>query len=314
MTFALKRIYWQWCAGKRISAVLMLFGLQRLEQLVFVTRMHRGVCGQPPKLLRPHRFRDRLLRIMLSADGRSRLRTRITDKEHLKEFVAERLGPNMTPKTYAVFTSVDALLRSDLPDQCAIKTTHDSGGIVLRRNGEPIDVTKLSARLADNYYMRAREPNYRSLKPKLLVEELLQGDPPDFKFFCFRGVPAFVQVDVGRFTRHERAFYSPRWKRLGFTMNYPSPTAEVSRPAAFTRMLDVARELARGFSFIRVDLYEVNGRVLVGELTNFPEATLMKFSPDSADFLIGSLFDDPYQDIEKRFAAHDGLQASSNDD
>jgi hypothetical protein len=57
---------------------------------------------------------------------------------------------------------------------------------------------------------------------------------------------------------------------------------------AFKRMLEVARGLSAGTDFVRVDLYNVSGRVLFGELTNYTINGRMKFEPPEWDLKLGN--------------------------
>jgi hypothetical protein len=63
---------------------------------------------------------------------------------------------------------------------------------------------------------------------------------------------------------------------------------EVS-PRNFNKMIEIAYKLSSGQRFLRVDLYNVNGKIYFGELTFFPSSGLTPFAPDSADNEIGAL-------------------------
>ena len=273
--------------------------------MVFALETHKATYGRWPDLFRPRRFSDRLLKIMLSKDGHSDLRARITDKEFAKEFIKEKAGDGLTARTYAVLRSKEEVDACNFPENCAIKATHDSGSVILRRSGGPIDRALVKSWLDRNFYWRFREPNYRLLTPKIIVEELLASadgrDLPDYKVFCIKGVPAFIQVDVNRFTNHQRDMFSPRWRKLAFANNYPNSAEEIPSPRGLAEMLPVARTISAGFTFLRVDFYQLDDRIVVGELTNFPQATLVRFMPDSASVSAGALFDNPNLDVEEMF-------------
>lgn len=302
-----KRAYWCLRGGDLGSALGTALLPPKASDKFVAGLRHKRKFGRFPEHRDPKRFRDRMLSILLSSDGRSELRARVTDKELVKEFVRERLGDGYSAKTVAVLRDPEEVAEFRFPERCAIKATHDSGGIVIRRHGEPVDRARIAKWFGVNYYWDGREPNYDGLIPKVLVEELLtlpgSEDLPDYKIFCFRGVPAFIQVDVDRFVDHKRSFYSPRWNELDFRMNHPHPGRLVPPPPHLEEMLVSAARLSEGFSFVRVDFFQLEDRIVVGELTNFPEGTLTDFEPDVADFKAGTLFDDPHQDVELLFGA-----------
>jgi len=295
--------------NKAISEVFLMLNWLRLDEIFFSLRYHKRVFGSWPKIFRPKRFRDHLLKIKLSKDGHSAVRSRVTDKELVKEYIRQKIGDGFTAKTYAVLHSKEEVRNFTYPENCAIKATHDKGGNILRRAGGPVDVKKIEEWFDRNYYWALREPNYLHLKPKIIIEELLtrpeDEDLLDYKIFCFSGVPAFIQVDFGRFRNHTRAFYSPRWKKLDFRINFPTHPSSIEAPEGLADMLSAASLLSADFSFLRVDFYELDGHIAVGELTNFPAATRTRFFPDEADFKAGMLFKNPNLDVEALFGVVD---------
>jgi len=305
----IKRLYWN-CRNIGAKPVLKALAFSRnwVGDFLWSIDDYRRVFGRYPNLHAPRRFSEHLLRLKLSRDGRSRLRAEISDKEFVKAYVKNKLGAGFTPKTLAVLRSKQEALAFQYPGTCVIKPTHMSGHVIFRRGGGPeFARSQIACWFERNFYDVAREPNYRHLQPAVIVEELLvepgQDSVRDFKIFCFRGQPKFIQVDVNRFSGHRRNFYSPDWRELRFEMNYARHSEPVARPARLGEMLDAARRLAGDFTFIRVDFYLRDSAVLVGELTNFPEACCTRFEPDHADFLAGRLFREPSIDVEELFGA-----------
>lgn len=101
------------------------------------------------------------------------------------------------------------------------------------------------------------------------IEEL-----KDYKFFCFNGKVKCFKIDFGRFIEHHANYYSPEEKLLPFGEKgfEPAPNHKEVMPDNLTDMIKVAEELSKGFKFLRVDLYNVKGRIYFGELTFYPAA------------------------------------------
>ena len=111
----------------------------------------------------------------------------------------------------------------------------------------------------------------------------------DYKFFCFNGKPYCVQVDTGRYNGHRQNFYDMQWRSLGVHCTYPEGEG-VERPESFEEMKTLAAQLSKDFLFVRVDLYNVGGKIYFGELTFYPSSGYGKFKPDRFDFDMGLFF------------------------
>jgi hypothetical protein len=187
-----------------------------------------------------------------------------------------------------------------LPGAFVIKATHGSGWNLIIRDKSDIEeraiVSRCNKWLAKNYYVNQREWQYKNIAPRLLVEEMLEDDagkiPSDYKIHCFdhgRG-RTVIGVDQDRFTRHTRDHYDEQWNRLDMTFKFPRSQEDVSRPDELEEMLSLARRLAAPFSYARIDLYLVRGRIYVGEITFTPEAGYGRFDPAGVDLEWGAGF------------------------
>ena len=112
-------------------------------------------------------------------------------------------------------------------------------------------------------------------------------EPEDYKFFCFNGEPAVIQVDLDRFTNHQRVFYDLSWKKQPFGLLYPYCERVVSKPDNLATMIDIAKKLSEGIRFCRVDLYSWEKKTIFGEITFFPECGFGRFYPQSYDLHLG---------------------------
>jgi len=95
-------------------------------------------------------------------------------------------------------------------------------------------------------------------------------------------------VDIGREHNHTRAIFDREWLKMPFTTTFPMETANIERPASLSQMIDAAEKLSDGMSFVRVDLYEINGQPRFGELTFYPASAAEIFDPPEYDRFVGS--------------------------
>lgn len=233
---------------------------------------------------------DALFWIRTSGELLNERRVMVSDKEHVKDYIASAVGHQYNVPTIAVLRSIEAARAATYPSRCVIKPTHLSGKVLFRRNGEAIDFGILESWFSMNHYSTAREANYRFLQPKVIVEPILfdSDSLEDFKIFCVNGAPRFIQVDSDRYTAHKRNYYSVDWQLLPFSIMYPSGMG-IAMPNNLREMLSVAERASRPFSFLRVDLYTDGQRIYVGELTNCPDAAIGNFIPASGEAIAAKL-------------------------
>lgn len=306
---SLRRAYWAFHQDGLAGFIKALLPRNRLGDCVWGIWKYTETFHRLPNLLFPKDYNEYVLRLMMSSEARSKLRETISDKEFVKEYVRQKLGEGFTPRTIAVLRSREEALAYSYPDTCVIKATHTSGHVIIRKNSSPpLDTEAIGAWFDIDYSEILREPNYRYLERKVIVEEYLsepgQETPRDYKIFCFRGRPAYIQVDTGRFSGHQRNILSTNWRELDFQILHPRCSTPVPRPPNLQAMLDAAAKLSADFSFIRVDFYRLENSFYVGELTNFPGGATEGFTPESAGLLAAKLFAEPTLDVETLFGVY----------
>jgi hypothetical protein len=193
--------------------------------------------------------------------------TKLADKYLVREYVRDKIGE-------------DYLIRLIwLPQKCIIKPNHSSGkNIIINGKADRKKIIdSCQAWLAQNFYWFAQEYHYSSIFPRLLIEEFLEdgelAGALDYRIWCFDGVPAIIHVD--NYTHSIDPFFDTSWNRLDLSHRQNILEYDVKRPNNLDEMLTVASKLSKGFDFVRVDLYNINGRPFFGELT-FTPSRLMK--------------------------------------
>ena len=256
------------------------------------------VFGRIPRLVRPRTFTEHLLvKLLFDRDPKLAL---FADKLAVRAYVAERLGGEQHLTTvYATVDRADQIVDLDLPNRFVMKPNHLSGAIKVVRDLASTDRAALVA-LAAPWFARnlgaeRGEWAYRHIRPRVLFEELLESDggpPSDYRFYCFDGEPRLISLTNDWLGPDPTsALYDVDFKLLeARQLNTVSRHLKVQapRPPSFEQMLDVARRLSAGTDFVRVDLYNLGGRIVFGELTNYPAGGLRKFDPASFDLTVGS--------------------------
>ncbi len=241
----------------------------------------RLLLGQPLSLRAWHRmtFNDKVTY--------RRLRVRhpvfavFSDRLAMREAVAERVGPDALPELLEVGDRAAAF--SNLVGPFVLKANHGSQMVILVPSGarlSPPELVRADEWLASDYAWEDLEWGYLGARRLLLAEEFLPGPlegapPPDYKLFVFDGSVELVEVHFERFgAEHRIDLRLPDWTPLDSRILAPESAApegaragsEGSPPANLDVMLDRAARLGEGLDFVRVDLYDVGDRVVVGEL------------------------------------------------
>jgi hypothetical protein len=238
--------------------------------------------------------------VRLLVDRSPRL-TLFADKVAVREYTRDRLGSTEHLTTlYAVIDEPSEIRDLELPAQFVMKPNHLSNAVKIVKNGLTVDRADLEALAASwfrrNYFHEFGEWAYRDIKPRVLFEELLDpegGTPVDYKFHCFDGEPRVLSLISGRFSRGQTAdlydmeFQPVPARTADLPLSVPQGTVP---PPNFAQMLEIARKLSAGVEYVRVDLYNISGRIVFGELTNYPAAGLLKFEPRLWDRTYGDFW------------------------
>ena len=262
-----------------------------------LTAVHyRKVFGYWTLFRNPETFNERIQHKKLYE--RDSLFTLTADKISVRDFVAERVGGQYLPKLLQTAAAPEGIAWDDLPSSFVLKANHGSGTNLLVSDKSQVDV-HAAMELAGSWlrdgssYWPYKSWAYKDIIPRLLVEEYLGGGdavPSDLKLFTFHRKVQLVQVDTSRFSGHRRNLFTPNWEPLAVRYIWPEADMAPTRPRQLEEMISVAERLSEPFEFIRVDMYEVDGRVYVGEMTHYPEAGLGQLTPRDFDLALGRVW------------------------
>jgi hypothetical protein len=224
------------------------------------------------------------------------------DKYDVREYIKNQGLEEILTELYGVYDSVDDINFDSLPNSFILKSTDGGGGVnvVLCNDKTKFDVENAKDTLRVGYKLKKKHPGrewaYNGLKHRIVAEELLinEANPAagidDYKIFCFNGEPKCIVVDTDRYIEHKRNFYDAEWNNLKVTSDAPACDREILKPDNLDEMLEIARRLSKEFPFVRVDLYNVGGKIYFGELTFYPWSGYVQFTPDEFDIRLGEYF------------------------
>lgn len=243
----------------------------------------------------PRTFNEKLQWIKLN--DHNPLYTELVDKYRVKQYVTEKVGSEYVIPLLGQWDSVDKIEWEKLPNQFVIKCSHDSGSTVLCKDKSALDIDtakkKLESSLKRNYYWESREWPYKNVKPRIFAEAYMEdefGELRDYKWFCFDGEPKAMFVASDRQKNDEETkfdFYDENFNHLPITNGHPNSSTFIEKPKGFDIMKELASKLSKGLPEVRMDFYDVNGKVYFGEFTFFHWGGLMPFEPREWDLKFG---------------------------
>ena len=199
----------------------------------------------------------------------------MADKYWVKQYVAEKIGKQYVVPCYGYYKSVNEIEYDKLPDKVFLKSTHDSGGGMLVDKTR-INLTKIRKRfnrktlIGKNWYWNLREYPYKYIEPGIIAEEYLDEgtgrELHDYKFYCFNGKPEYMYI-TNKGSKIYENYYDLDFNPVNISHGYERFTPEFSKPVNFEKMIELAGILSKGLPFVRVDFFNVNGKLYFGEFT-----------------------------------------------
>ena len=222
--------------------------------------------------------------------------TRIVDKFEAKEYVKDIIGDQYIIPTLGVWENFDDIDFDELPQQFVLKCTHDSEGLVIVKDKDKLDKemakNKIESALKQNFFYIGREWPYKNVKPRIIAEKYMEdhidGELRDYKFFCFDGEPKAMFVASDRASDNVKFdYFDLNFNHLDIKQKYPHAEQPLRKPVTFEKMIELSKVLSKGFPHVRVDFYEVDGQLYFGELTFYHFSGFMPFEPNKWDKIFG---------------------------
>lgn len=243
-----------------------------------------------PNLRNPKDINEKLQYLKLKTYYDNPLITQCVDKYRVRGYLEERKLDEMLPGLIeGGFTRPERVreIWERLPDAFVLKCNHGCGYNILvpdKKKACVDDVVKqLATWMREDYWKIYCEPQYKNVRKSILIEEYLGDNIQTYKFYCFNGEPRVLYVSANGENGEKDLYldyYDMNWQHLDIALKGHLHAPEASdKPENFEEMIEVARELARDFPFVRVDLYDVAGKIFFSELTFIPTGGNMELQP-----------------------------------
>lgn len=269
--------------------------LKWIPDALYLKLLYRARTGKKLDLKNPKRFNEKIQWLKLY--DRNPEYPNMVDKYEVKKYVSDIFNEDIIIKTLGIWDKFEEIDFESLPDRFVLKCTHDSGGLVICKDKNTFDIDsareKINKCLKKNYYYQNREWSYRDVKPRIIAEEYMEDNKYkelfDYKLMCFNGKVKCSFTCTERYSEAglKVTFFDRNWKKLPFERHYYSSKKEIEKPINYGKMVEIAETLAKNIPFVRIDLYEINGKVYFGEMTFYPGSGMEEFRPDEWDYKLG---------------------------
>lgn len=257
-----------------------------------------------PNFRKPKTFNEKIN--FRKKNAKNNLFVTCADKIKCKEYVSDKVNESILIPNLYVGSSLSPEQLSSINEAnngCVVKANHNSGPVYVLTGNESLDrleyiCNDIERQLRIDFGKIQKEPWYSHIEPKVLIEERLitedSRDLEDYKFHVFTdkdGTQKVVlHVDFDRNANHNRSFFSESLEWLPFSVRYPVIKTSIDKPKNYEKMLEVVKQLADPFSYVRVDLYNIGGKIYFGELTFAHGSGSEEFSTYAHDLWMGKLW------------------------
>ena len=224
-------------------------------------------------------------------------KTELADKYKVRKWVAEKIGDEYLIPLLGKWDNADDIDFDALPEQFVLKANHGSGWNIIVKDKSTLDIKKtrktLRGWLGATIAFLAFEMHYRDIPPLILAETYIasmDGDICDYKFYCFHGEPKYCLVVTGRNADQRQTVVDMNFDVAPFTIGmYPGVDIASVKPDNYNQMVAIAKTLCEGFRYVRVDLYNIDGKIYFGEMTFTPAGGVGKILPKEYRKILGDL-------------------------
>jgi hypothetical protein len=270
-----------------------------IPDAIYLKLKFKKEMGRSLDLKNPLTFNEKLQWLKLY--NRNPLYTTLVDKYAVKQYMSKLIGEQYIIPTLGVWENFEDIDFDKLPNQFVLKCTHDSGSYVVCRDKSKLNIDearkKLAIALKKNYYYPGREWPYKNVPPRIIAEQYIEdrnGALIDYKFSCFDGYVDCVMACLDRHLNDTKFyFFDKEWnlKRLNIRGKNAPADFTIPKPSCMDQMFDIAAKLSEKIPYVRVDLFECDGKIYFGEMTFYPDSGFDANLLPETDKYFGQLID-----------------------
>ena len=274
--------------------------LNWIPDKVMIKLQYRLKTGRKLNLKNPTRYTEKLQWYKLYY--RNPLMSKCADKYDVREYIKSKGLGYILNEIYGVYESPNDINFDKFPNKFVLKRTNGGGGndVLICKDKSKFDIKnalyKMKKWTITEKNGGGREWVYYKTEPRIIAERFIESESDDlidYKFFCFKGEPYYLYIINGRKLgeKIKLGIFDLEYNKLQyFRSDENKMLFSPNKPENFEQMINIAKDLSEDFPHVRVDLYNVKGKIIFGELTFFDGSGYQIYEPDEFDFIMGNKF------------------------
>ncbi len=259
--------------------------------------MYKKATGHKLNMNNPQTYNEKMQWTKLHDN--SLIKADLTDKYKVRGWIKDNIGEKYLVPLLGVWDNFEQIDFDNLPDKFVLKATHGSGWNYIVLDKATFDRREAKRNfdkwLKTNYAYYSLEMHYKLITPKIIAEKFIESfqyDLEDYKFICFDGETKFCWIDANRYSDHRRNVYDINWKLQPWQQHsYKNTDLPIQKPKNFDLMIELTNRLAKGFSHVRVDWYNIEGKIYFGEMTFTNSSGFEYIWPQQYNIMLGDMWE-----------------------
>ena len=285
---------------KRFFGVCLRGVIKKVSKRKYVELQYKYITHHPLNLDNPVRYTEKLQYLRLYVYPKNPLVSKCAGRVGVREYITELGLEDLLIPVYGVYDKFEDIDFDKLPNQFAMKCSHGCAMNYICWDKSKMDIPKLRKQfnkwLKTNYGKKTLELHYAPIKPQIIIEKLILENnklPTEYKIHVFNGKAKNLYVVTSRGIDIRYNNYYIDWTPFdGSQFNgWKKTDYPLKKPENFEKMALLSEKIAKKFPFVRVDLYNVDGKIYFSEMTFTPAKGTLILDDDQADFEMGEWLD-----------------------
>ena len=264
----------------------------------YISKWYREKTHQNLNLLHPASFNEKVQWLKLF--DTTPLKTELADKFRLRDWVAKQIGEKYLIPIYGIYECFEQIQFNSLPNSIVLRCTHGPAYSTALNENNKFEIKEVQGQiqkcLLENFGLKEGfQLQYLDVYPRILIEknieEELKGNVQKYRFWCFGGVPKYVQLFTKKSNDWSKSvFFDVHWNKQTFISSSLTRDEDYEKPINFLEMFSLAKKLSHSFPLALVDFYQLGNReILFSDLLFLPEEGLCKWKHEGIDRKLGKL-------------------------
>lgn len=263
----------------------------------FLRKEYKRRTGDILNIKNPEKYTEKIQYAKLYLN--TPLKTKLSDKYQVREWIEKKIGKEYLIPLVGAWDSFSEINFNKLPERFVLKLNSGSGTNIIVNNKAEFNYNESKLKFfrwtsKDFAFNNDLQLHYSDIDTKIIAEEFIEDknkELPEYKFFCFHGQVYYCWQIVGRGSQEYRNVYDLNWNLQPWKFEgHENSPKKYTKPDNFEEMIEIAEKLSKDFPHVRVDLYNVDGKIYFGEMTFTSTGGYRLITPEQYNYMLGDLW------------------------